>query len=429
MDPQPKNKTEDLLQVEPSATLAINERSKHLIACGHEVFRFGFGESPFPVPDSVVQALQTHAHEKSYVEVQGLKRLREAVAGYYKRDLGLAIDPGGIMIGPGSKELIFLIQLATKTGLILGSPSWVSYAPQANICQKSVAWIHTHESDGWLITPQQLTKACLDNPNHRLLILNHPSNPTGSTIDRKQLEELAQVASQFKLMVISDEIYGPLQFNGTYHTMAQWYPQGTIITGGLSKWCGAGGWRLGTAAFPEALSPLLQSVKALASETFTAVSAPIQFAAISAYTGSPQIQDYLQDCRLILRTVALYAYRKLHDHHITTGEARGGFYLFPNFENYRDTLAERQIHDSPALCERLLEETGVALLPGTVFGRPRQELTARLAFVDFDGKYALQWLQQNKSEEDLLSDLMGSCCPQMIQGLDRMCHWFVKMAP
>ena len=117
--------------------------------------------------------------------------------------------------------------------------------------------------------------------SQKLLILNYPNNPTGLTYGATALAALATVCRAHNIVVISDEIYGRVNHSDTHHSIAQYYPEGTIVCSGLSKWAGAGGWRLGYAVFPPDLRPLLNATKSVASETFTSVSAPIQYAAIT----------------------------------------------------------------------------------------------------------------------------------------------------
>ena len=133
----------------PSATLLINERSKELISQGRKVYRLGFGQSPFPVPQNVVASLQKNAHQKDYLSVAGLPDLRCAVAAHAQKTIGLSASTDQVMIGPGSKELIFGVQLALDADLLLPSPSWVSYEPQANLIGKKVHWIDTFEAENW----------------------------------------------------------------------------------------------------------------------------------------------------------------------------------------------------------------------------------------------------------------------------------------
>ncbi len=191
----------------PSATVAINDRSNELRRQGREIFKLGLGQSPFPVPDPVVEALRQHAVEKDYLPVQGLRELREAVAEHHCRTFGIDCSADDVLIGPGSKELMFLLQLVYDGELVIPTPCWVSYAPQARIIGRPICQLPTSFDDDWLLTPDRLEKLCgADRSRARLLILNYPSNPSGTTFSKDRLAELAEVARQRNLLVLSDEI-------------------------------------------------------------------------------------------------------------------------------------------------------------------------------------------------------------------------------
>ena len=230
-----------------SATLLINERSNELIKQGKTVYKLGLGQSPFPVPDSVQEALRRNAHQKDYLPVMGLLPLREAIADFNFRHQKIKCTADDIMIGPGSKELIFILQLVYYGELIIPTPSWVSYSPQARIAGRHVTWVPTVEENDWRLSAEKLDLVCRSDPNRpRVVILNYPSNPTGSTYPKANLKRVAEVARKYNLILISDEIYGLLDHSGEHISIAGYYPEGTIISSGLSKWAGAGGWRLGT---------------------------------------------------------------------------------------------------------------------------------------------------------------------------------------
>jgi len=417
----------DVRGLKPSATIAINERSRQLQAQGRRIVRLGLGQSPFPVPEVVVEALRAHAHEKDYLPTRGLPALRDAVADYLKRSQGLSISADHVLIGPGSKELLFLLQLTYCGELIIPAPSWVSYAPQARILGRQPTWLATEAASGLAVTAQRLEAACRDDPDRaRLLILNYPGNPTGTTCGEQQLREIAEVARRYRILVLADEIYGELDFAGRHCSIARFYPQGTIVSSGLSKWCGAGGWRLGAFAFPPELSGLADDMTAVASETFTSVSAPIQYAAVRAFQGGPEIDDYLARSRAVLSALLRFTWQALLDVGARVCEPRGGFYLFPDFASYRETLARRGVGDAATLAERLLEETGVACLPGADFGRPESELSLRLALVDFDGAAALQALPAAApgGAYNVSPAFLERYCAPSVDGVRALCRWF-----
>lgn len=411
--------------LKPSATLAINELSNALIQQGKKIYKFGLGQSPFPVPMSVVKALEGNAFQKDYLPVKGLPALREAVAHHNQCTLGISSNPVDILIGPGSKELLFLLQLVYGGDLILPAPSWVSYVPQANIIGNQVHWLQTKEADDWKLRPDILEAHCLLQGNHpQILLLNYPNNPIGTTYSVKELEEIAAIAEKYQVLVVSDEIYGEVHYEGKHVSIASFYPQGTIVSSGLSKWCGAGGWRLGTFSFPSNLHYLLDAMAAVASETFTSVSAPIQYAAVCAFEGGKEIELYLKDSRRILKIIGETLTETLRKHHISLPTPKGGFYLFPNFSHYSKRLKEQGIETSAALCERLLEETGVAILPANAFGRPNDELIARMAYVNFDGAQALEVAQRDYSNRPLDVAFLQRCCADALEGIEALVKWF-----
>lgn len=407
-----------------SATLLINEISNKLIGEGRKVYKLGLGQSPFPVPQMVVDELKVNAHQKNYLPVKGLPELRTAVADYHSRRNNIRRNSENVLIGPGSKELMFLLQFVYYGDLVIPTPSWVSYAPQAKFIGRNVEWLNTTEKNKWRIASQHLENLCKRDPEKpRIVILNYPSNPTGSTYSVGELKELAEVAKKYRIVLLSDEIYGELIFDGKHISIAKFYPEGTIISSGLSKWCGAGGWRLGTFTFPSSLSWLLEAMASLASETFTSTSAPIQYAAVSAFRGGIGIERYLNNTRRILKSLGLSIHKKLDKAGIGAPKPEGGFYLFCNFNKYASRLKKIGITDSSKLVQKLLEDTGVALLPGSVFGRPESELTARLAYVDFDGARALgaaEILPPYKTPDD---DFLNTNCSHIIEAVNLICSW------
>ncbi|MGE5154377.1 MAG: pyridoxal phosphate-dependent aminotransferase [Bdellovibrio bacteriovorus] len=407
-----------------SATLAINERSAQLIREGRRVYRLGLGQSPFPVPQPVVEELRANAHQKDYLPVRGLPALREAVAAYHRHLHGIERSPDDVIVGPGSKELMFILQLVYYGDLVIPTPSWVSYAPQAQIVGRGIRWIDTRPGNDWHLMPEELDRLCQEDPGRpRILVLNYPSNPTGDTYNTEELKALARVARRHRVILLSDEIYGELHHRGQHVSIARFYPEGTIISGGLSKWCGAGGWRLGTFVFPQGLRWLLDAMAVVASETYTSTSAPIQYAAVRAFQGGTEIERYLHQSRRVLRALGRHIWRRVKVSCATLSEPAGGFYLFPNLAPQRDRLAERGIKGGAALCQRMLEETGVAALPGVAFGRPPDELTLRIAYVDFDGARALQAAEQLPPHEEIGADFLTLYCPNVMQAIDALCAW------
>lgn len=427
-DPSPPDKILNLnvRGMGHSATVAINERSNRLRKEGRRVYKLGLGQSPFPVPAPVVRALQEHAHEKDYLPVAGLPELKRAIVGYTERTTGVAREADDVLVGPGSKELMFLLQLVYYGDLVVPTPAWVSYAPQARIIGRTVRLIPSSRENGWRISAEGFEQVCSEDVGRpRVVILNYPSNPTGGTYEVEELEALAQVARKHRVVLLSDEIYGQVHHEGKHVSIARFYPEGTIVSNGLSKWCGAGGWRLGYFVFPPTLRWLLDAMASAASETYTSTSAPIQHAAVTAFEPNAAIDRYLVESRRVLRALGQWIFRRMTAAGIFLHEPAGGFYLFPDFEKHRDALRTRGILSSSALCERLLEDTGVAILPGSVFGRPSEELTARLAYVDFDGQAALDAAAAFQ-DRDLGEAFLRERCGDVLEAIDRICTWVAE---
>ncbi len=403
---------QSVIAAKPSPTLWINERVQALRQAGETVYHFGFGQSPFPVPSRVVAALQQHAHRKEYLPVKGLQPLREEVASFLSRTRQIDVDAEQILIGPGSKELIYLTQSCLEGTAYLPSPSWVSYEPQAHYSRHLVRWL---PDAGWKLQVDTINEQTTDRG---YMIFNYPANPTGVSFQEEELAELAVAFRKKNLVVIADEIYGMLHYDGRSSSLAQHYEEGTIITSGLSKWAGAGGWRLGIAAFPKALSDLQHEVTVMASETFSCVATPIQLAAIEAYRESAEINEYLQQVRAILGRIATYVHETLERNEISCVAPQGGFYLFPDFGHYRERL---EVSTSMEFCTLLLEQCNIAMLPGAAFGRPEHELSTRMAFVDFDGAAALA-NTASIGEEDWLR----RCAPNVVEGMERLIAFLKK---
>lgn len=412
-----------------SATLAVNARSNALYREGRRIYKMGLGQSPFPVPTEVVDALTLHASEKDYLPVTGLPALREAVAEFHRKKDRIDAQADGVLIGPGSKELLFLLQLTFYGELLVPSPSWVSYVPQARILGRPIRLIPTCYADNWRVTPRQLAAICREDADRpRLLVLNYPGNPEGGSYSADELQELAAVARRFGVILLSDEIYGQLHHRGEHVSVARFYPEGTIVSSGLSKWCGAGGWRLGTFTFPPDLAWLMEAMAAVASETYTSVSTPIQFAAVRAFKDGLAIERYLWHVRRILAGLGRRCAESLDRAGARVRPPVGAFYLFPDFSPFGERLAERGIQDSNTLCERLLEETGVAVLPGIAFQRPTEELTARLAYVNFDGAKALSASETIPLDQPLSDDFFNRWCGDVLEATRRIVEWVATPA-
>jgi len=402
-----KNLVKDL---KPSSTLLINETSRKLEEQGKKIYKFGFGQSPFKVPEDVVNELKNNAHQNKYLPMQGLSELRDVVAKYTSNKKNYDYKSENVIIGPGSKELMFLLHVIFDGDIILPAPSWVSYAPQAILGRNKIQILQTERENNWFPTAAEIEKVILKDKNKNyLLFLNSPNNPSGQICEN--LEEISKVANKYNLIILSDEIYSELTFENDYKSISNFCPEKTIISTGLSKWCGAGGWRLGYFLIPNNLVEIKNMINVLASETFSAVSAPIQYAAIQAYENDHS--NYINKSRNILNSVGNYVYENLRSNKVLIDKPQGGFYLMPEFLNKR-------FNSSSEMCNNILKDTGVALLPGSDFGFDQSRMLARLSFTDFDGQEFMNKIEDNQKIDN---DCIANLAPKIIEGLDKLKKW------
>jgi len=396
--------------LKPSSTLLMNEESKNLEKEGKQIFKFGFGQSPFQIPEDVVNELKKNSHQNKYLPMQGLSELRDAVALYTSNKKGNNYKADNVIIGPGSKELMFLLHILFDGDIILPAPSWVSYAPQAIIGRNKVHWIETKRENNWFPTGEEIEQVISKNKNKNyLLFLNSPNNPSGQICEN--LDEIATVANKNNLIILSDEIYSELSFDTGFKSISNFCPEKTIISTGLSKWCGAGGWRLGYFIIPDSLKVIKNKLKVLASETFSSVSAPIQYAAISAYQNDHS--SYIRNSSNILKNVGEYVYENLKSNNVIISKPKGGFYLMPEFVN-------KNFSTSSEMCKSILKDTGVALLPGSDFGCSEKKMLARLSFTDFDGSSFMNDIKKNKN---INLNSINNFAPKIIEGTKKLREW------
>ena len=402
-----KNLVKDL---KPSSTLLINETSRKLEEQGKKIYKFGFGQSPFKVPQGIVNELKNNAHQNKYLPMQGLSELRNSVAKYTSKKKNYNYEPHNVIIGPGSKELMFLLHVIFDGEIILPAPSWVSYAPQAILGRNKIQVLQTKRENNWFPIASEIEDIILKNKNKNyLLFLNSPNNPSGQVCEN--LDEIATVAKKYNLIILSDEIYSELTFENNYRSISSFCPEKTIISTGLSKWCGAGGWRLGYFIIPDNLNEIKNMINVLASETFSAVSAPIQYAAINAYEND--YSNYITKSKNILSSVGNFVYENLRSNEVLINKPEGGFYLMPEFLN-------KKFNSSSEMCDNILKETGVALLPGSDFGFDKKKMLARLSFTDFDGQEFMDNIDDNFKIDN---DHIKKFAPKIIDGVDRLKKW------
>lgn len=414
----------NIQQLKPSATLAINQKVGELRARGEDVFHFGFGQSPFPIHASIVNALRDNAANNHYLPTVGLETLRITIASFLKTHQNINVSSKYVYIGPGSKELLYQTILILEGTFLIPKGSWVSYGPQINSKNGKFEILETHLEHNFKLEASILQEYCEANPEEqKTLILNSPNNPTGAVYSNNELKELAKVCKKYNIIVLSDEIYSQINFEEKFSaSISTFYPEKTIVFGGLSKVFSAGGYRLGFMALPTGLQFLHNTYRSLFSETFSAVSSPIQFAAIEAYKMSNEVEMYIRNCSQILKGVSNFVSAKLTAAGIDCTTPQGAFYMMIGFSKFKDKINLLGINTSEDLSNHLLEHYNVALLPASDFYFKDEELFFRLAFVDFDGHKAMRaYISRPFINEAFLQ----KNCPNIYGGVDKIIE-FVK---
>jgi aspartate/methionine/tyrosine aminotransferase len=311
--------------------------------------------------------------------------LRGTIAAFYQRKFGMDVTAEQVVVGPGSKSLIFASLLALGEELILPQPSWVSYAPQAHLLGKPVTYVPTRPETNYELELDVLEHRIQESRQHwgnpEVFVVNSPKNPTGTMMRPHKVETLAEFAREHELMVLSDEIYALTAFGSTPHvTIASFYPEGSVVFGGLSKHLSLGGWRFGVAILPSENGgrALGQAIENIATNIWTCVTAPVQYAAQVAYSTDPDVDDYVDTCTRMHGIRTRFLYETMKKLKIPCAEPAGAFYVFPSFEKWREPLAARGVRNDEDLAFHLLDRYEIATLPGSAF-HSAQDLTLRIS--------------------------------------------------
>lgn len=398
--------------------------------CNFGFYGFAFGQSPFPVPRIIQDALIKNAHKGGYAAVPGIPDLRNAISKYNKHYFQMDIDPKRIYVGPGTKELIFNLLEILHGTVILPTPAWLGYLPQIRFLKKNYHMLPTRANKK--ISPSDLRKLALRlHDRQKILILNNPNNPTGLLYDRLELEEIADVCREQSITVISDEIYAQLTFDFTkFVSMGKIYPEGTFVTNGLSKSHAAGGYRLGYVVFPQhAVDLKIQFKKILATE-YTAVSTPIQHAAIPGFEISDEMNEYFEITRNIHKIMGEYTYNEITKiEGIKATKPEATFYLLADFNLYAPELQNAKITTSQKLSESLIVHPyHTAIVGGDSLVLERTDFSARIAYVDYDGSKVYQNYKDQKPKT--YSDKMEFAknnAPKITAGVKMISKFFEKI--
>ena len=395
--------------------------------CGFGYYGFAFGQSPFPVPKLIQEALIKNVSKGEYAAVAGIPELRNSISKYNKHYFDMDVCPERIYVGPGTKELIFNLLEILHGTVILPTPAWLGYLPQIRFLKKNYHMLPTRANKK--ISPSDLRKLALRlQDRQKILILNNPNNPTGLLYDKLELEEITDVCREQEITVISDEIYAQTTYDfSKFVSMGRVYPEGTFVTNGLSKSHAAGGYRLGYVIFPQHAVDLKRQFKKILATEYTAVSTPIQHAAVAGFEVSKEMDRYFEVTRSIHHIMGEYTYHALSAiEGIKTTKPDATFYLLADFNTFSPELAKAQIHTSQKLSESLIiHPYHTAIVGGDSLVLERTDFSARIAYVDYDGAKVYQNYLNNKPKSSSERvEFVKDNAPKIVQGIEMLGKFF-----
>ncbi|MCW8128742.1 MAG: pyridoxal phosphate-dependent aminotransferase [Planctomycetota bacterium] len=363
-----------ILDVKPSATLAVDAKAKAMQAEGQDVVGFGAGEPDFNTPQHIVSAgvAAMTTGDTRYGAKRGAE-LKKAICEKLERDNGLAYAPGQVVVSNGAKQSIYnIIQVLVDEGdeVIIPMPYWVSYLEMVRLAGGKPVILQTSEATGFKITPEQLEKAI--TPKTKLFMHNSPSNPTGAVYSPDEVKAVAAVVEKHGVTTISDEIYEHLIYGDMSHqSMAACAPKlhkDLVITvNGCSKTYAMTGWRIGYAAGPK---DIMDAVSKFQSHATSDPAAFSQAGAAEALTNLRMSDEAVMHMREEFDARRLHMVKRLNAlNGVTCLEPKGAFYCFPNVSGtFGRTIAGKKIGSAMEFTALCLEDAKVALVPGEAFG-------------------------------------------------------------
>jgi aspartate aminotransferase len=357
--------------LKPSPTLAINAKAKSMQAQGIHVISFGAGEPDFDTPENIKQAAKKALDEgfTKYTPVGGIDELKDAIINKFKKDNQLTYKRSEILVSCGGKHSFYnLAQAIFDQGdeVIVPAPYWVSYPPMVALANGTPVIVETTEKNEFKITSEELKKAI--TPKTKALIINSPSNPTGSAYAKKELEKIAEIAISHNLFVISDEIYEKILYDGfefkSIASLNEEIKKRTIIVHGVAKTYAMTGWRIGYTAGSEEIISAMNNIQSQSTSNPTSIA---QKASVEALNGPQREVDKMVSAFAQRRNYVVDRLNKIEG--VSCYKPVGAFYVFPNFSSYYGKSYQgKKIANSTILADFFLDVARVAVVPGVEFG-------------------------------------------------------------
>ena len=366
--------------VTPSSTLAITAKINGMIADGMDVVKFGAGEPDFDTPDYIKSAAISALEDgfTKYTPVPGTPELRDAIVEKYQRDNGLSYSSSEVIVSCGAKHTLYnIMQAICDPGdeVIFAAPYWVSYPQQIKLAGAVPKVIETTAEQNYCMQSDDVEAAI--NSNTKAILINSPSNPTGTTYDVENLKQIAEIAVKNQVYLISDEIYEALLYDGATHQSPASFNEETkaitFVVNGVSKAYSMTGWRIGYTAGPEDAISAMSRIQSHSTSNPTSIA---QKAAVAALNNP---QDAVEEMRKAFEERRDIICERFDDiDGVSYVKPQGAFYIFPDFsDHYGRTLDGQKIEGSMDITDYLLSSAGVGVVPGDGFGADRN---LRLSF-------------------------------------------------
>ena len=357
--------------LKPSATLAITAKAKDLKSKGIDIIGFGAGEPDFDTPNNIKSAAKDSIDSgfTKYTAASGIIELKEAIRERISIDYGLSYENKEILVGSGAKHVLYnLFNVLIDEGdeVLIPAPYWVSYPEQVKISGGSPIILHTNQEDGFKITKKQIESRC--NENTKILVLNYPSNPTGSTYNYDELSQITEICKEKNLIVISDEIYDKIIYSNEKHIsfpqLSEDAKKRTILVNGVSKTYSMTGWRIGYAAGNSEVISAMNNLSGQSTSNPTSIS---QKAAIEAFSGNQsKVEEMLGEFEIRKEYISSFL-NEIEG--IECFVPKGAFYVFPDISYYfGKSFKGKEIRNSIEFTDFLLDHAKVAVVPGIEFG-------------------------------------------------------------
>ncbi|MEU6406689.1 pyridoxal phosphate-dependent aminotransferase [Streptomyces sp. NPDC046985] len=410
-----------------AANLALHEEVEERKAAGQSIIHLGFGEARLPVFPGLVEQLHTAAGF-GYAPVAGSREALTEVAGWFSRR-AMPTAPDQVVLAPGSKPLLYALMDAIPGDVVLPRPCWVTYPAQARLARSGSRLVPVPSGSGGVPDPAAY-RAVLETAERQgrpvgSVVLTLPDNPTGALAPGGVVEAVCGISREHGVVVISDEIYRDVLHDpaAPFRSPGELLDDGVVVTAGLSKSHGVGGWRVGTARFTDTPGGhrLRERVLGLASEVWSSLSGPMQAVAAYAYSEPQDLREHVRRCTAVHASVTCALHGIVERAGACCPRPAGGFYLYPDLEPHRAALSRYGVTDGASLQAHLLDTHAVAVLAGAPFGDAPSALRFRAAT-------SLLYGDTEEERAEVLRSPTPAAVPHVRRRLDHLAEVFTALA-